>query len=145
MEAQQSTLDLIEKFESFSSHAYSDIGGVLTIGFGFARKLPSGKKILPGETISLESSREELTLYVNYVILPKISLHCLGVLKQSKIDALCSLLFNVGNISERFWDSLRNNDTVSFSSSWLSYCHVNKIVVPGLLYRRHEELQLYLS
>lgn len=81
--------DLIRNFEGFRSHAYQDVTGVWTIGYGHT------KNVQPTDVISAAQGysmlRNELIEYENYVnTLVKVPLY------QHQFDALVSWTYNLG-------------------------------------------------
>ena len=135
-------LDLICKFEGFSSHVYKDINGYATIGYG--HKLlhhecfdtidePAAYDLLLGDVKFAEAA-------VNKSVLVKLD--------QNQFDALCSFCYNVG--AEKFEEStllklVNKNDFRDASYELLKWDHAGGHEVAGLLNRREAESILLYS
>lgn len=87
-------LAFIKKWEKLELHAYRDIAGIPTIGYGSLRHL-DGSKVKLGDVID-ELTAELLLRYECDDIAPKIDAMTLPDLTQCQEDALISFCYNVG-------------------------------------------------
>lgn len=147
-------LELIVKSEGYSSTAYKDIGGVWTIGYGHTLSAVPDMKI--SEKRAYELLRDDVKsaeMAVNTFVIAQ------GVpLNPHQFDALVSIVFNVGtgNIftkdypnGYRFGSTLYNlllaGDYQGAAVRFLDFCKVDGRPVRGLLTRRMEEKELFLT
>jgi lysozyme len=138
-------LDLIKKHEGLRLDAYRDIAGVWTIGYGHTKTAKPGMKITEPEAESLlRSDLADAERAVNQSV--KVPL------KQGQYDALVSFVFNLGGgalARSTLLRLLNAGDALGGAMTIPQWCKasVNGQLVPvlGLLRRRAEELQLFLS
>ncbi len=80
---------LIRQFEGFREHAYQDVVGVWTIGFGFTRG------VQPGQHMTLQQAEARLiTELLGYE--QAVLSGCTIPPNQNQLDAMCSLAWNIG-------------------------------------------------
>jgi lysozyme len=82
--------NLIKREEGFRAKEYKDLNGFGTIGYGH--------KILPGEVFGIISPVDGTSILVRDVqkTVDCINSHVTKQLAQYEMDALCSLVFNIG-------------------------------------------------
>lgn len=89
--------ELIKKFEGYREQAYLCSANVWTIGYG-STEYAEGTKVLPGDMIGRQVADDLLRLWVKINI--ESVLHepelLILKLKQSQIDALASIIYNIG-------------------------------------------------
>lgn len=145
MKVNKQGLDFLKKWEGCVLTAYKDVGGTLTIGYGFTY-LPD-RPLVEGLTITQEECDEYfkkiLQVYENGVI------ECLKVkVTQNQFNALVSFAYNLGVGCLKYSDLIRYINTNDFSNAmqeWAKYVHVGQTVVQGLVNRRREEMELFSS
>ena len=128
--------DLIKKFEGFSLHAYKDIAGIETIGWGH--------RIMPTENlkeITTQQAEDLLTHDMQRAIMAvheNVHVH----LTNEQTAAVISFVYNIG--VEAFKDStflklLNENDLREAANEMLKWSHINHHEAAGLLKRREVE------
>jgi lysozyme len=138
-------LDLIKKHEGLRLDAYRDIASVWTIGYGHTKTAKPGLKITEPEAEKLlRDDLADAEKAVNQAV--KVTL------KQGQYDALVSFTFNLGAGAlqrSSLLKFLNGGDALSGAMTIPQWCKAtvqgNLIPVLGLLRRRAEELQLFLS
>lgn len=136
-------LELIKKYEGFSSQAYKCPAGVWTVGWGH-----TGRDINKDTILSREEA--ELMLQKDVANLQEQILFLLDDKPTTnELDALTSLCYNVGlgafkrsRLLKRI--NLKENGEL-ISKEWIEFNKVNGKVVKGLLRRRAEEICLYFT
>lgn len=136
-------LELIKKYEGFSSQVYKCPAGVWTVGYGH-----TGRDVYEGVTITekeaslllekeIRKLEEEVLVYLDNK--PSIN----------ELDALTSLVYNVGLGAfkkSRLLKRINAKDNGELiSKEWIEFNKVNGKVVKGLLRRRAEEISLYFT
>ena len=136
-------LEIIKKYEGFSSQAYKCPAGVWTVGWGH-----TGRDVYEGVTIT----EKEASLLLEKEV-RKLEEEVLFYLDNkpttNELDALTSLCYNVGlgafkksRLLKRI--NLKENGEL-ISKEWIEFNKVNGKVVKGLLRRRAEEICLYFT
>ncbi len=137
----QAGIDLIKRWEGFRDKAYLCPGNVWTIGYGHTKNVYQGMYINKEQAEQL--LKEDLSYFENAVRqLSKVEL------TQGQFDAMVSFSFNVGVNALRKSTLLRlvNQKKLTAASKEFSrWVYANKKKLPGLVKRREEEKQLFLS
>ena len=135
-------LELIKKFEGFSAVPYNDVEGYPTIGFGH--------KIVAGEVFGALSSVESTSLlekdcaWAVTIINTAVSV----MLEQHQFDALCSFTYNVGAhafATSTLLKLLNEEKYGEASNEFLKWCHAGGKKSEGLLRRRRNEREYFLT
>lgn len=141
MKVSKTGVDLVAKYEGFVDHAYQDVVGVWTIGFGHTSGVRKGQKITRED--ALELLQEELQDYADgmdkLVTVP---------LNQNQYDALTSFVYNLGVGSLKSSTLLRLLNAGSYGAAAVEFTKWNKAggrVLAGLTRRRNEEKALFLK
>lgn len=140
MKPSQACLDLIKAYEGLRLEAYRDVGGVLTVGYGY-----TGPEVTP-QTVWTEA-QANFALVSRANAIGSIVTGCVvPVLRQGQLDALVCLCYNIGQAAFRGSTLLkavnqRGKDRVA--EEWVKWDHVDGKVVAGLLRRREAELMLF--
>ena len=131
--------NLIREFEGFRSHAYQDIGGVWTIGYGHTKNVHEGDIISSAQAEALLV--KELKQYENYVNdLVEVPLF------KYQFDALVSWTYNLGptNLKNSTMLVLLNKGRYDLVPDEMrKWNKVNGTVVEGLVVRRDKEARLF--
>ena len=137
----QELINLVAQFEGFEEHAYQDIGGVWTVGYGF-----TGPNITEHTSMTLTEARTELSTRLS-TLWTQIQTHTHIPLTQNEMIALTDFAYNLG-ISALFnshlWSLLQLNEKQAASDQFPLWCHVNGQKVQGLLNRREQEQKIFL-
>jgi lysozyme len=138
-------LNLIKESETFSAKPYMDTNGKLSIGYG--TQLPDTKE---EDTITPHQADGILHDHINTQVLPWIHKNVKVDLNQNQLDAVASLIYNVG--AQRFADSrafkaLNSGDMDTFKREAFSkergFVKANGRTLAGLVGRRNNEMRLF--
>ena len=149
MKINQEGLRLIMKWEGFRSHAYRDIVGVWTIGFGHT-SMAGPPEVKRGMSITYKEG--EALLWRDLGKYEKAVLSCLKhTPTENQFAAMVSLCYNIGPTSFQRSSVVRFFNMRDYKQAALSFMLWNKakdkkgklIPVKGLTNRRFEEAQLF--
>jgi len=150
MQVSKKGLDFIKGHEKFMPQAYIDPVGRLTIGYGHV--IRSYEAHLREATLT---EQEATNILINDLKAPLSTIKRLVKvdLNQNQIDALASLIMNIGSGAFQSSTVLRRiNDNESEESikeawRWWNKGTVSgvKVTLPGLVKRRKEESQMYFG
>lgn len=136
-------LELIKKYEGFSSQAYKCPAGVWTVGYGH-----TGYDVTESTTITMEEAELLLKKEVEKIC-DQISFLLDVKLTQNQLSALVSLVYNVGpnafknsRLLKRI--NLKDNPEL-VAKEWIEFNKINGKISTGLLRRRAEEVSLYFT
>lgn len=133
---------LIAKYEGCQLKAYKCPAGVWTIGYGHTEHVKAGD-ILPSKEAAMELLKADLDKYAGYVR------NCIKngkigfPLNQNQFDALTSFVYNCGSGSLQ--KLVTGRDAATIAQKMLQYNKGGGRVLPGLVRRRQEEHDLFLS
>lgn len=131
--------DLIKRFESCRLKVYKDVGGNDTIGWGHRTDKDGLTSIRPDQA-------EALLKLDGLRAIACLRAHVKRSLFQNEVDALASLVFNIGceafSISHLLM-AINRRDNVEIEKQWLEWDHVNGKRVKGLTARRSAEYALW--
>lgn len=140
MQISQAGIDLIKKWEGCRLTAYKCTSAEKyhTIGYGHY-----GADVHAGLTITQEQAemflREDVKKAENAVNMYTSKYNW----TQNEFDALVSFAYNIGNIRQLTADGTRSKDTIA--SKMLEYVNSGGKPLQGLINRRKEERELFLS
>ena len=136
-------LEIIKKYEGFSSQAYKCPSGVWTVGWGHTGRDINKDTILTREEAELMLKKDVTNLQEQILFLLD------GKPSMNELDALTSLVYNVGlgafkksRLLKRI--NLKDNPELVVKE-WIEFNKVNGKVVKGLIRRRAEEISLYFT
>ena len=139
--------DLIRKYEGFSAKPYKDVAGIPTIGYG-TTYYPNGVKVtMKDPSVTTGHAETYLEHHVNEVAssvrrLVKVTL------RQGQLDALTSLVYNIGigNFSaSTLLRVLNQGKYTAASDQFLVWSKAGGAVSRGLELRRESEKALFDS
>lgn len=143
MQISPAGVNLIKQFEGLRLTSYQCEAGVWTVGYG-----TTGAEVGPNLTITKQQAEEFLLHTLNYFEKSVSELIKIKV-SQSEFDALVSFTYNIGVSAFKQSTLLKLlNDNVERSlvaSELLKWTKVNGKVNEGLLNRRRQEKQLFLT
>lgn len=133
---------LIKKFEGCKLHAYQDVVGVWTIGWG------STAGVTPGMVITQEQADSMMLVDVEHrAIAIQKMVH--PVINDNEICALISFAYNVGlnalHHSHLLTYLNAGEPKLKIAAEFLKWDHAGGRVFAGLTRRRHEEANLFLA
>ena len=138
-------VEFIKRWEGCVLDWYQDNGGNWTIGYGHmdnGMALPDGFTApLTAEAatalLALDLGRYEAIVDERFPDFP---------FNQNQYDALVSFAYNLGEIGWSLYAAIiENADTYTLKSRFMLYCHMGGEVIQGLLDRRVEEWELYVT
>ena len=134
----------IERKEGLRLHAYQDIAGIWTIGYGH-----TGPEVVPGLVWTKEQCDGALTRRLSDEFEPAVNTVCGDVpTTQGQFDAMVSLAYNIGThgFSRSEVARLhRQHEYDKAGDAFEHWDHVNGRVNEALHNRRVEEAQTYLD
>jgi lysozyme len=141
-------LDLIKKYEGFSSKPYLCPASICTIGYGSTYYEDGSKVKLTDSPITQERATLLLeALLVSYE--RAVDSYCIDTINQSQFDSLCSFAYNCGVRNLKSSTLLKkvnvNPDDPTIKDEFLKWTKGGGKTLPGLVKRRTEEAQLYFS
>jgi lysozyme len=135
----QATVDLVKKFEGCVLHAYQDVVGVWTIGYGHTSGVKKGQTITQAQAEKM--LKDELSVFAEKVQkLIKVSLN------ENQFGALVSFAYNVGVGALATSTLLKLLNAKNFTGASNEFARWNKAggrVLAGLTKRRAEEKALF--
>jgi lysozyme len=141
-------LEIIKKYEGFSSKPYLCPSKVITIGYGSTYYEDGSKVKLTDSPITQERATELLeALLVSFE--RAVDSYCTDAINQNQFDSLVSFAYNcgVGNLKSstllRKVNVNPNNPTIK--DEFLKWTKGGGKTLSGLVRRRTEEAQLYFS
>ena len=136
-------LEIIKKYEGFSSQAYKCPAGVWTVGWGHTGRDINKDTILTREEAELMLKKDVANLQEQILFLldDKPSMN--------ELDALTSLVYNIGlgafkksRLLKRI--NLKENGEL-IAKEWIEFNKAGGKIQKGLLRRRAEEICLYFT
>jgi lysozyme len=141
MTISQKGLEIIKRHEGLKLEAYMCPAGVWTLGYG------TTKGIVQGMSCTIKAAEAMMERDVSYFAAKVADLVKVPT-TQSQFDALVSFAYNVG--SKAFADStllakLNAGDEDGAAAEFLRWIKGGGKVLPGLIKRRREERDLFIS
>lgn len=139
-------VNLIKKFESFQDKAYLCSAGKKTIGYG--TRLDYHPEIKKGVCITEPKATELLRKDLDTLVTPVIKQNIKVKLKQNQIDALYSLIHNIGVnnfVNSNVLKLINKRRFTKMKKDWQEFQLADGRVLKGLVRRRQEELALFFS
>lgn len=138
----EAAVELIAKYEGCRLEAYRCPAGVWTIGYGHTAGVKQGDT-LPSEERAKALLKEDLAKYGNSVNKCVRDGSISFPLNQNQFDALTSFCYNcgAGNLKKL----VTGRDAAAVAAKIPAYNKGGGKVLPGLVRRREEEKNLFLS
>ena len=147
MKIDKAGLDLIKHFEGFVHCPYLDTALVPTIGYGTTHY--GGRPVsMDDDDISEHVASIFLETQVNDVYAKAVNHYVRVPINQNQFDSLVSFAYNLGTGALKSSTLLRliNQGELTLAADhFAQWCHVNGRVSKGLVYRREQERELFLS
>ena len=134
-------LSLIKKYEGCRTNAYKCPAGVWTIGYGHTKGVSQGMMISHRDADKL---LEEDLKYFESAVSSAVTVP----INQNQFDALVSLAFNIGVGAfdkSTLLARLNSKNYRGAAEQFLRWTRGGGKVLPGLVKRRQEERELFLS
>lgn len=139
-------INLIKKYESFANKSYLCPSGKKTIGYG--TRIDYHPEIKKGTCITEKKAIELLRKDLDTLVTPVIKKNIKVKLKQNQIDALYSLIHNIGVnnfVNSNVLKLLNRRRFTRMKKDWQEFQMGGGRVLPGLQKRRQDELRLFFS
>lgn len=143
---------LIGGFEGFSASPYPDPVShtePITIAYGSTHYCNGTKVTMSDPPVTTQQGENMITCFLNNHVLPDFQQHITVSLSQNEIDALGSLVYNIGDINFDKSNLLKevNQHIVdgTLKPFWITWDHANSKVIPGLLDRRTKEFNYFMT
>lgn len=147
MTPSQKCYDIIRKYEGFSAKPYKDVAGIPTIGYG-TTYYPNGRHVALTDTaVTREQAETYLENHVNGVASQILRLVKV-TLRQGQLDALTSLVYNIGIgnfAASTLLRVLNQGKYTAASDQILVWSKAGGAVSRGLERRRDAEQELFNS
>lgn len=144
----QNGLNLIKRFEGFSSKPYLCPANIPTIGYGNTFYEDGIRVTLNDEPISEERANELLQFIANKNFSYYVSKAVKVPINQNQFDALVSFAYNLGNGSlqqSTLLRKLNESDVLGAADEFLKWNKSGGKILSGLTKRRTAERELFLS
>lgn len=141
----EKSLNIIKKYEKFEPEEYVCPAGKKTIGYGTRTDYCPELK---GKKISDEVATAYLKRDIKQKVSPVIQKNVKIPINQNQIDALISLIYNIGPTifaKSNLLKSLNSGDWDNVKKNWEEFRVSDGRVLSGLVNRRKEELDLFFS
>ena len=139
-------------FEGFRSHAYVDPGTggePITIGIGSTHYCDGTKVTMQDTPISKQQAMDTCLCHLNNIILPDLQKHVTVDLTQNQIDALGSLIYNIGthgfDTSHVLSDINAGIVEGDLYNRWIAWSKSGGKTMNGLLIRRQKEYNYFTT
>lgn len=142
MKTNQAGIDLIKRFEGLRLHAYQDIVGVWTIGYGSTQPVPT-----PDQYIS-ESDAEDRLAADLATFEHELTMLLRVPATSNQFSALVSFCYNLGFgtlLKSSLLKALLSKDYLTAANIFPKYCMAGGVENQGLLTRRLAEKALFLT
>ena len=140
-------IEIIKKYEGFSADPYLCPAGVPTIGYGSTRNLSGNRITMDDEPVSRDIAEQLVQMELRHVD-AAISKLIKVPLTQNQFDALASFAFNLGSgrlQSSTLRAKVNRLDYDGAADEFPKWRKAAGKVLPGLVRRRAEERQLWLT
>ena len=141
-------VDLVKKFEGFSSKPYLCPAKVPTIGYG-TTIYPNGQRVrLTDKNITEKEAKDILKHELNEFS-KRVDAITVDTINQSQFDALTSFAYNIGTGALRTSTLLKRvnakTDDKNIRSHFMRWVNANGKPLNGLINRREAEADLYFK
>ena len=145
MRTSQAGIDFIKRFEGLSLKPYICSAGKPTIGYG-STFYPDGRKVTAQDKSITKDEAEKLLIDTLKTFENKVNRLVTVPINQNQFDALVSHTFNTGG-SDTLFRLINQKADISLIEDWWTtrYITANKKLLSGLVRRRKEEFELFLS
>jgi lysozyme len=136
---------LIKNYEKFKEKEYIDDAGKLTIGYG--TRLDYYPE-LKNKKISDEVATAYLKKNLESEVIPAIKRNVKRPLNQNQMNALASLIYNIGStnfVNSELLKAINSKNFKEIKKNWEEFRLGDGKVLPGLVKRRAEEIKLFFT
>lgn len=130
-------------------HPYLDSVKIPTIGIG-TTVYPNGVKVtMKDSAITLQQAYDYCLQHLNKIVLPTLNQVVIVPLNQNQVNALGSLIYNIGTggfSSSSVLKSINNQSPIeTVHANWVKWNKAGGQVINGLVSRREAEFKLFNS
>lgn len=153
MKLSEHGINVIKNFEGLCLHAYRDVAGIWTIGYGSTR-YHDGRTIKPSDKLANEQQASALFSNTLCQYEEAVNQYVKVPLTQNQFDALTSFTYNEGTGALKestLLKKLNEKDYAGAADQFLVWDKVTdpktgeKVICQTLVDRRREERELFLS
>ena len=141
-------INLIKKFEGFSSKPYLCPAKICTIGYG-ATFYPNGKKVTMTDKAMTEAESVELLKSMLSKFEQYVDSYCIDTITQNQFDALVSFCYNLGPANLKSSTLLKkvnaNPNDETIRAEFMKWTKAGGRTLKGLVTRRTAEADLYFT
>ena len=141
-------INLIKRFEGFSSKPYLCPAKICTIGYG-ATFYSNGKKVTMTDKSITEEEGVKLLAYMLEKFEQYVDSYCVDSLTQNQFDALVSFCYNVGPANLKSSTLLKkvnkNPNDPTIKDEFSKWVKAGGKTLKGLINRRKAEAELYFQ
>ena len=141
-------IEIIKKFEGFSSKPYKCPAGVPTIAYG-ATFYPNGKKVTMTDKAVTEAEGVELLKSMLTKFEQYVDSYCIDTITQNQFDALVSFCYNLGPANLKSSTLLKkvnaNANDETIRTEFMKWTKAGGKTLKGLVTRRTAEADLYFT
>lgn len=128
-------------------HPYKDSVGIPTIGIGTI-VYPNGTKVTMNDpAITIEQAYKYCLDHLNKKVLPILNQYITVDQNQNQVDAIGSLVYNIGTggfISSTILKKINSQSPIQeIEATWKMWNKAGSKISQGLINRRNKELELY--
>jgi len=139
-------INIIKRFEGFSSKPYLCPAKICTIGYG-ATFYPNGKKVTMADKPITEEEGVKLLAYMLEKFEQYVDSYCIDTITQNQFDALVSFCYNEGPNNLKNSTLLKkvnaNPNDESIRAEFMKWTKASNKILKGLVIRRTAEADLY--
>lgn len=138
-------VDLIKKHEKFEEKEYIDDAGKLSIGYG--TRLDYHPE-LKNKKITDDVATAYLKKTLDSKVIPSIKRNIKIPLNQNQINAVASLVYNIGSAkfaNSELLKAINSKNIDEIIKNWQEFRLAKGQVLDGLVKRRAEEIKLFFS
>ena len=141
-------INLIKKFEGFSSKPYLCPAKICTIGYG-ATFYPNGKKVTMTDKALTEAEGVVLLKSMLLKFEQYVDSYCVDTITQNQFDALVSFCYNLGPANLKSSTLLKkvnaNPNDETIRAEFMKWTKAGGRTLKGLVTRRTAEADLYFT
>ena len=138
-------VDLIKKHEKFEEKEYIDDAGKLSIGYGTRLKYHPELK---NKKITDDIATAYLKKVLDSEVVPSIKRNVKIPLNQNQINAVASLIYNIGSAkfaNSKLLKAINSKSINEIIKNWQEFRLGGGEILGGLVKRRAEEIKLFFS
>lgn len=139
-------IEIIKREENFVEKPYIDATNNLTIGYGTLVK--NHEELKKMKKITEPIAEKYLMEHVNEICIPTIHRNLKIPITQNQLDALCSLIYNIGQgnfVKSDLLKSLNSSNFEKAKKDWMKWSYGGNKILRGLEKRRRLEIEMFFG